>query len=896
MNYSLGVDLGTTFVAAAITRDNGRVEMITLGDSAVASPAVVLMRPDGSLVFGDAAARRAVSNPTDVAWEVKRRLGDPTPVRLGGAARPATELLGAGLRDVLARIAATEGGPARRVVLTHPANWGPFRRGLFEDVAALAGLEDPPMLAEPEAAGVHYAATRDLTDGELLAVYDLGGGTFDASVLRKRADGVEILGTPEGIERLGGVDFDEAILAHVDHASGGALGELDLRDTTTTTALARLRQDCVLAKEALSVDDETTVPVFLPGRHLEVTITRGEFEDMVRAPVESTIGALRRTLRSASVRPDQLSAVLLVGGSSRIPIIARTVGAELGCRTVVDSHPKHAVALGAAIVASRRHDVVTADAGVGAGVGADATSGSVDGDAAGSPSAANTSGDAPGESAETTTIARRGSSVVVPSAEARPGASARADPPRAYGPTSSGPGWAPPARPASGSSPPANGRGAAAPTHPPNPMDAPTTATRATPGPEGPTRPTRTTLGPPADPRQRPEPGLGGGDPGRPPTGPVPAADRRPPSLASRPEPTTSSAFRTRVIVLAVMAVLVAAAVVAVALLATGVVGPGAAATGTGSSGEGAPSAVASAPVPTVVNRLAVGPTPGFVTLSPDGRVAYVANRAAKTITVVDTARAAVTATVPVAVGPPQYLTASPDGQRLYVSVFDQRRTIAAVAMLDTTTSQVVATVPVRTRPFVSAVTPDGTQLWVPNHDSGSITVIDTADAHVIAELPVAPNPHWVAFSADGTRAYTANHESNLISVIDTANRTVLARVAVGTSPHSVVVNPARPLVANANYDAASVSFTDTSTDAVVATVPVGRNPQALAWAPDGRHLYTVNVSDNSVSVIDADTFAVTATLPTGPSPSSVAVLPDGRQGFVTTLDDGSLTVLDLAG
>jgi len=209
------------------------------------------------------------------------------------------------------------------------------------------------MVTEPEAAAAHYAASRLLVDGQTVAVYDLGGGTFDATVLRKLPGGVEILGTPEGVERLGGVDFDEAILSHVDYAADGALSELDLRDPQTLVAYARLRQDCILAKEALSVDTETVLPVFLPGRHFDVRITRSDFEDMVRAPIESTIGALSRTLHSAQVAPTDLSAVLLVGGSSRIPLVARMVAAELGCPTVVDTHPKHAVALGAAtLVAS----------------------------------------------------------------------------------------------------------------------------------------------------------------------------------------------------------------------------------------------------------------------------------------------------------------------------------------------------------------------------------------------------------------------------------------------------------------------------------------------------------------------------------------------------------------
>ncbi len=136
-------------------------------------------------------------------------------------------------------------------------------------------------------------------------MYDLGGGTFDATVLRKNPSGIEILGIPEGIERLGGVDFDESILSYVNYSAGGALSELDLSDAQTAIALARLRQDCVLAKETLSVDTETTIPVFLPHHHFDVRLTRAEFEEMIRAPIESTIGTLTRTLRSAHVDPER---------------------------------------------------------------------------------------------------------------------------------------------------------------------------------------------------------------------------------------------------------------------------------------------------------------------------------------------------------------------------------------------------------------------------------------------------------------------------------------------------------------------------------------------------------------------------------------------------------------
>ena len=302
VGYSLGVDLGTTFVAAALAVSSSRVEMFTLGDRSEVTPAVVYLEDDGTLLTGEAVSGlRAVSHPDRVSRVFKRRLGDPTPVILGGQAYSVTTLLGTLLRDVLDRVVESEGGPPERVVLTHPANWGPFRRALFEEVASFAGLANPIMVTEPEAAAARYAASRQLAAGQTVAVYDLGGGTFDATVLRAVPGGVEILGSPEGVERLGGVDFDEAVLSYVNFRANGELTELDLRDPQISSAMARLRQDCVLAKETLSVDTETTIPIFLPGRHFEVKLTRSDFEELIRAQVDSTIGALSRTLRSARV-------------------------------------------------------------------------------------------------------------------------------------------------------------------------------------------------------------------------------------------------------------------------------------------------------------------------------------------------------------------------------------------------------------------------------------------------------------------------------------------------------------------------------------------------------------------------------------------------------------------
>ncbi|MBC3190530.1 Hsp70 family protein [Pseudonocardia sp. C8] len=362
MGYRLGVDLGTTFTAAAIARD-GRVEMVTLGDRSAVVPSVVLLRADGSVLTGDAADRRAAAEPDRVAREVKRRLGDPMPVLLGGAPQSVQELMARQLDDVVRTVSEREGGAPDVVTLTHPANWGPYKRELFGQVPRLAGLDGVRMVTEPEAAAAHYAAAERVPDDALVAVYDLGGGTFDATVLRAARGGFTILGVPEGIEGLGGIDFDEAVYAHVDRAVDGAASALDPADARATAAAIRLRQECVLAKEALSADTETSIPVLLPSVQTEVRLTRGELEEMIRPSVAATVEAMRRALASAGVTAAELHTVLLVGGSSRIPAVARTVAAELGRPTAVDTHPKHAVALGAAAWGATTPDGAAAAAG-----------------------------------------------------------------------------------------------------------------------------------------------------------------------------------------------------------------------------------------------------------------------------------------------------------------------------------------------------------------------------------------------------------------------------------------------------------------------------------------------------------------------------------------------------
>ncbi|MGQ0824594.1 MAG: Hsp70 family protein [Actinomycetota bacterium] len=364
MTYSLGVDLGSTYTAAAIARD-GRTLTVDLGTRASAIPSVVFLREDETVLTGEAAARRGSTEPGRVAREFKRRVGDPTPLLLGGAPYSASALMAKLLRWVVDAVSEREGSPPDRIAVAHPANWGPYKLDLLREAITLADLDDVAVITEPEAAVTYYASLERVEPGAVIAVYDLGGGTFDAAVVRKTTSGVELLGTPAGIERLGGIDFDEAVFSHVAGSLDGALDELDPNDPAATAAVTRLRTECVEAKEALSSDTQVSIPVLLPTVTTEVRLTRAEFEAMIRPPLADTLTAMRRALRSAGVEPEALTAVLLAGGSSRIPLVAQLVGAELGRPVAVDAHPKYGVALGAAVIASE-------SAGRGAEIGADA--------------------------------------------------------------------------------------------------------------------------------------------------------------------------------------------------------------------------------------------------------------------------------------------------------------------------------------------------------------------------------------------------------------------------------------------------------------------------------------------------------------------------------------------
>ncbi len=350
MSYSLGVDLGTTYSAAAVC-DGGVARIVSLGHRALVIPSVVFLSEGGEVLVGEPAERRAAEDPSRVVREFKRRLGDPVPFVVGDAVVDAETLTGLLLRHLVSAVTEQQGRPPDRTVVTFPANWGSHKQERLVEALGIAGVTGTTTLTEPEAAAIWYAAEERVAAGERIAVYDLGGGTFDAAVLEKTETGFEILGTPQGIDRLGGIDVDSVVVAQVFRSLGRDVAELSTE--ATLAAAHRLRAECVAAKEALSSDTAVTITVALPDVHADVRLTRAELEDLVRPMLHETVDSLERAIRSAGLAPSDIDRVLLVGGASRMPIVSEMVGQALARPSFVDAHPKHVVALGAALAAER---------------------------------------------------------------------------------------------------------------------------------------------------------------------------------------------------------------------------------------------------------------------------------------------------------------------------------------------------------------------------------------------------------------------------------------------------------------------------------------------------------------------------------------------------------------
>jgi actin-like ATPase involved in cell morphogenesis len=362
--YVLGVDLGTTFTAAAVAVGDEPPVAVPLGSRSATMPTVAYLGPDGEFLVGEAAERRALTDPDWVVRRFKRRVGDETPLWVGtGAAatrHQAHTLAARVISWVVGQVTIRQGGSPDHVVVTHPVGWGPHKQELLLRSLADLGLTNVRLLSEPEAAALAFAGAGRLPVGALLGVYDLGGGTFDASLLRVEANGLfRPVGRPVGLTDVGGIDFDDAILAHVIDSLDAENINLDPSDPLVSTALARLRQECVEAKEALSVDTAATVPVLVHPLNTSVRLTRSEFETMIAPAIAATVEALDAALDSL-VDGEEISHLLLTGGSSRIPLVTQALSAHFGTAVRLDRDldPTVAVAMGAALAARPRPEPV----------------------------------------------------------------------------------------------------------------------------------------------------------------------------------------------------------------------------------------------------------------------------------------------------------------------------------------------------------------------------------------------------------------------------------------------------------------------------------------------------------------------------------------------------------
>jgi actin-like ATPase involved in cell morphogenesis len=342
--WVLAIDYGTSFTAAATCEDGGSPQML-LVDGEQRIPSLVVLSDDGGLIVGAHADAEAALDPDRVERTPKSRLGDPMPMLLGGEEVEPTEAVGAVLRTVWEEAVRQHGGDGpREVRLTHPASWASERLAALTQAAVEAGIDAPVLIAEPVAAALHFAGSR-VPVGALAAVYDLGGGTFDAAVVRRVDESAfEVVGTPHGAENLGGELFDENLTREL-------LGNLSHDDLTALRGSHRARHEfrhsVRRAKERLSGD--AAARLALPDRLSQesMRVTREEFERLIQRSVDESVLILDAAIRDAGVDADDLS-IFLAGGSSRIPLVARAITSRFGRPPAVVDEPKAVVALGAA--------------------------------------------------------------------------------------------------------------------------------------------------------------------------------------------------------------------------------------------------------------------------------------------------------------------------------------------------------------------------------------------------------------------------------------------------------------------------------------------------------------------------------------------------------------------
>ena len=349
MGKIIGIDLGTTNSCVAVM-EGGEPVVIPNAEGNRTTPSVVAFSKNGERLVGQIAKRQAVTNPENTVISIKRDMGTNKKVNIEGDEFTPPEISAMILQKLKADAENYLGTTVNQAVITVPAYFSDSQRQATKDAGKIAGLEVLRIINEPTAAALAYGMDKEDADSKIM-VYDLGGGTFDVSIL-DIGDGVfEVLAT-SGNNRLGGDDFDQKIIDYLVDEFKKSNG-IDL--STDKMAMQRLKEAAEKAKIELSGVQQTQVNLpFITAdstgpKHLDVTLTRSKFEELIRDLVESTAGPVNQALKDAGITADKLHKVLLVGGSTRVPAVQELVKRITGKEPDKGINPDECVAIGAAI-------------------------------------------------------------------------------------------------------------------------------------------------------------------------------------------------------------------------------------------------------------------------------------------------------------------------------------------------------------------------------------------------------------------------------------------------------------------------------------------------------------------------------------------------------------------
>ncbi len=348
MSKIIGIDLGTTNSCVAVM-EGGQPTVIANAEGSRTTPSVVAFTKDGERLIGQVAKRQAVTNPDRTVISIKREMGTSYKVNIDGKQYTPQDISAMILSKMKETAESYLGEKVTQAVITVPAYFNDSQRQATKDAGRIAGLEVLRIINEPTAASLAYGLDKE--ENQKILVYDLGGGTFDVSIL-DIGDGVfEVLST-NGNTRLGGDDFDQRIIDYVAEQFRKENG-IDLKQDKI--ASQRLKEAAEKAKIELS--GTTTANINLPfitadatgPKHLDVTLTRAKFDELTADLVEATIEPMRKALKDAGLSVDQINKVILVGGSTRIPAVQEAVKKITGKEPFKGINPDECVAIGAAI-------------------------------------------------------------------------------------------------------------------------------------------------------------------------------------------------------------------------------------------------------------------------------------------------------------------------------------------------------------------------------------------------------------------------------------------------------------------------------------------------------------------------------------------------------------------